>query len=57
MHVFPRNYRKKLSLEGFAPKKVDIVTPFMSTCYSSFDEKIITKITYSLLNNVRDNKL
>ena len=57
MHVFPRNYRKKLSLKGFAPKKVDIVTPFMSTCYSSFDEKIITKITCSFLNNVRDNKL
>lgn len=57
MHVFPRNYRKKLSIKGFAPEKIDIVTPFKSTCYSSFDEKIITKTTYSLLNNVRDDKL
>ena len=44
-------------LQGPAPKKEEIIIPFVSTHYSNFDSKSISITSNSLLSNVKDNKL
>ena len=44
-------------LQGPAPKKEEIVIPFVSTHYSNFDWKSISITANSLLSNVKDKKL
>ena len=44
-------------LQGPAPKKEEIVIPFVSTHYSNFDSKSISITANSLLSNVKDSKL
>ena len=44
-------------LQGPAPKKEEIVIPFVSTRYSNFDSKSISITANSLLSYVRDKKL
>ena len=44
-------------LQGPAPKKEEIVIPFVSTHYSNFDSKSISITANSLLSNVKDKKL
>ena len=44
-------------LQGLAPKKEEIVIPYVSTHYSDFDSKSISIATNSLLSNVKDNRL
>ena len=44
-------------LQGLAPKKEEIVIPFVSARYSNVDSKSISIIASSLLSNVKDNRL
>ena len=44
-------------LLGPAPKKEEILIPFVSTHYSNFDSKSISITANSLLSNVKDKKL
>ena len=44
-------------MQGPAPKKEEIVIPFVSTHYSNFDSKSISITANSLLSNVKDSKL
>ena len=44
-------------LQGPAPKKEEIVFPFVSTHYSNFDSKSISVTANSLLSNVKDKKV
>ena len=44
-------------LQGPAPKKEEIVIPFVSTHYSNFDSKSVSITANSLLSNVKDKKL
>ena len=43
-------------LQGPAPKKEEIVIPFVSTHFSNFDSKSISITANSLLSNVKDKK-
>ena len=44
-------------LQGPAPKKEEIVIPFVSTHYSNFDLTSISITANSLLSNEKDNRL
>ena len=44
-------------LQGPAPKKEEIVIPFVSTHYSNFDSESISIRAKLLLSNVKDKKL
>ena len=44
-------------LQGPAPRKEEVVIPFVSIHYSNFDSKRVSIATNSLLSNAKYNKL
>ena len=59
MQLFLRNYSKKLlntKLQGRAPKKDEILIPFVSNHNSNFDSESISITTNLLLTNVKNSK-
>ena len=53
------NYKAffNVKLQGLAPKKEEIIIPFVSIHYSNFDSKSVSIRAYSLLSKVKDDKL